>query len=490
MKKIAIAILFLMSIVGNCFGQACDVSVDGKSYCDFWVVNYGNISPPPSVSNFGEARVYFDLNDTELKCSFDGGAYQSCGGGGGTWGSITGTLSAQTDLQTAINNASAFSGWTDGGTNVYVTTSTDNVGIGTTEPGGKFVVSSTQATNLLTIEDNGPGDTTPFIVDSAGNVGISTLGTNGPLTFANGEYITNSTNGSIIMTPVGNPVNNNSLNIDLGSSWQYGVTFSVTGNGTLTRWTTPFLHGDDASAFWGGQSDLYMRFDTGANDWLFLNLKNESYTGRQGSGYFAIGDANSSPDNNINTYAFWPTLALTGNSTWANRMQMWHDTYNGYIEPVTGGVNIVNGGSLGTEKVTNGTFTGAATSWTLGTGWAYSANTVTKNADGTGTLSQTSAAMATALVPGETYALTFTVSSLTVGSFVPSVGGQTLQTIYFRSTTGSGTFTQYFVATSTADLVFTPTNTSRFTLDTISVKKITGGDLYFQGKVCIGAGKT
>src|SRR3989338_3444985 len=187
MKKIAIAILFLMSIVGNCFGQACDVSVDGKSYCDFWVVNYGNISPPPSVSNFGEARVYFDLNDTELKCSFDGGAYQSCGGGGGTWGSITGTLSAQTDLQTAINNASAFSGWTDGGTNVYVTTSTDNVGIGTTQPGGKFVVSSTQATNLFMVEDNGAGDTTPFVVNSGGNVGIGSISPSSALDVGTGR---------------------------------------------------------------------------------------------------------------------------------------------------------------------------------------------------------------------------------------------------------------------------------------------------------------
>jgi len=41
--------------------------------------------------------------DTSEKGVFDGAVWQwspIAGGGGGTWGSITGTLSAQTDLQT------------------------------------------------------------------------------------------------------------------------------------------------------------------------------------------------------------------------------------------------------------------------------------------------------------------------------------------------------------------------------------------------------
>jgi hypothetical protein len=135
-------------------------------------------------------------------------------------------------------------------------------------------------------------------------------------------------------------------------------------------------------------------------------------------------------------------------------------------------------GSLGSEKITNGTFTGSASSWTLGTGWAYSSNTVQKNANGTGTLSQTSAAMATALVPYEIYQLQYTISSWTVGTVTPSIAGVTLAAV-----SGNQTYTEYFTALSTADLVFTPTNTSRFTIDTISLKKVTAGNLNVVGNI-------
>lgn len=107
--------------------------------------------------------------------------------------------------------------------------------------------------------------------------------------------------------------------------------------------------------------------------------------------------------------------------------------------------------------ITNGTFTGSATGWTLGTGWAYSSNTVLKNADGDGTLSQTLAIQA-----GSKYVLTYTVSARTVGSVTPSCGGVTLST---RS--ANGTYTEEFTAVSTADLVFTPTTTARFTIDNV-----------------------
>ncbi len=151
------------------------------------------------------------------------------------------------------------------------------------------------------------------------------------------------------------------------------------------------------------------------------------------------------------------TTGLTGDAVFSS--------YNIFASSITNGI--------GTEKLTNGTFTGNATSWTLGTGWAYSSNTVTKNADGTGTLSQTSAAMATAIVPGEVYQLTFTMSGSPIGTVTPSIAGVTLPA------TGSTNFTyiMLFRANSTADLVFTPTNTSRFTIDTISLKKLSNGDL-------------
>ncbi len=72
---------------------------------------------------------------------------------------------------TGITNAG---GWTDNGTTVNTTTDTDNVGVGTFAANALLDISSTAAQDLLRINDNGTGDTTPFIVDSTGNIGIGT----------------------------------------------------------------------------------------------------------------------------------------------------------------------------------------------------------------------------------------------------------------------------------------------------------------------------
>ncbi len=50
--------------------------------------------------------------------------------------------------------------------------------------------------------------------------------------------------------------------------------------------------------------------------------------------------------------------------------------------------------------------------------------------------------------------------------------------VTFKARFENATYTEVFRATSTADLTFTPTNTARFTLDNVSLKKITAGSLY------------
>ncbi|MCX6766644.1 MAG: tail fiber domain-containing protein, partial [Candidatus Moranbacteria bacterium] len=121
----------------------------------------------------------------------------------------------------------------------------------------------------------------------------------------------------------------------------------------------------------------------------------------------------------------------------------------------------------GTEKVTNGSFTGNASDWTLTAGWAYNSNNVWHNANGVTTMSQTPIG---GTVAGETYKVTYTVSGWTVGTVTPQVGG-----VNGVARGANGTYTDYIIATTTGNLIFTPTNTARFTIDDLSVTKVTNG---------------
>ncbi len=51
---------------------------------------------------------------------------------------------------------------------------TFNVGIGTTVPAALLNVASTDSKDLFRVDDNGGGDTTPFVIDQNGNIGIGT----------------------------------------------------------------------------------------------------------------------------------------------------------------------------------------------------------------------------------------------------------------------------------------------------------------------------
>jgi hypothetical protein len=133
----------------------------------------------------------------------------------GTWSPIyrlqvIGTLDATTITQGGVAIASGASGWTDGGTNVYQTTTTDVVGIGTTTPAASTTLEIVkQASNApLKISGSATGAGNFLMIDSAGNVGIGTNKT--------------TTMGLSVMTgPVGigtwtTQANPGSLNVDAG----------------------------------------------------------------------------------------------------------------------------------------------------------------------------------------------------------------------------------------------------------------------------------
>jgi hypothetical protein len=122
-----------------------------------------------------------------------------------------------------------------------------------------------------------------------------------------------------------------------------------------------------------------------------------------------------------------------------------------------------------TTVLSNGTFTGNATGWTLASGWAYSSNTVLHNGDGTGTLSED----AFASEVGVTYELSYTISALTVGSVTPTVGG-----VAGAAVSANGTYTERFTAVTVGGVLFTPTNTARFTIDSISCTPVSAKVTY------------
>ena len=122
--------------------------------------------------------------------------------------------------------------------------------------------------------------------------------------------------------------------------------------------------------------------------------------------------------------------------------------------------------ALGADIILNGGFASAA-SWTAPTGWSISGGVATHGSNGIGALVQSAGSGPT---PGTSYVLTFTVSGLTVGSVNPSMGGRT-----FTTRSANGTYTETFTATSSAQISFAPTNTSRFSIDNVSATPVTGG---------------
>jgi len=117
----------------------------------------------------------------------------------------------------------------------------------------------------------------------------------------------------------------------------------------------------------------------------------------------------------------------------------------------------------GVEKVTNGTFTGNATGWTLASGWAYSANTVIKNGAGSGALEQAVGAQ-----DDEIYLVTASITNWTAGTtLTPSIGGTDGTAI-----TGDASYSEYIITSNVGNLKFTPTTDVRCTIDGVSAKKV------------------
>jgi hypothetical protein len=132
--------------------------------------------------------------------------------------------------------------------------------------------------------------------------------------------------------------------------------------------------------------------------------------------------------------------------------------------------------TLGDELTANGTFTGNADGWTLGTNWAYGANNVVLTLDGAteGTLSQN-----ISVISGGLYLVEWvqTNSVANNGTIRPSVGSA--DGVYVCPTsTSAATMSQVITATATGTVALTfavtdATSSGTITIDSVTVKQLT-----------------
>lgn len=102
---------------------------------------------------------------------------------------------------TGVPAASGSGGWEDGGANVYLTATTDSVGIGTTGASGSLEIVKQGSAAPLMVSATATGDGNYFIVNSAGNVGVGTTKPSGILSVTGSttnifRIISNQTSGS------------------------------------------------------------------------------------------------------------------------------------------------------------------------------------------------------------------------------------------------------------------------------------------------------
>lgn len=113
------------------------------------------------------------------------------------------------------------------------------------------------------------------------------------------------------------------------------------------------------------------------------------------------------------------------------------------------------------EKITNGTFTGSATGWTLGTGWTYGSNKVTKTAGTPSDLEQD-----VTVTAGNRYLTTY-ILTRTAGTMTPRLGG-----VDGTARSVAGYYSEEIVATTTGNLKFQGDASFAGTVDGVTCREV------------------
>ena len=159
--------------------------------------------------------------------------------------------------------------------------------------------------------------------------------------------------------------------------------------------------------------------------------------------------------------------------TFINRLTVW-DTALGCADPAT----------LGSESLTNGALT-SGTSWTVTGDMALASNAATyTHASGVGTLNQASGTLAVAGVANRWYKFTYTISAPTAGCAANITTAFSSSALAVLDLT-TGTHNCWFKsAASPGNFVVNVTSTAGgFTIDTLALKEVQGGDVIANGNL-------
>lgn len=128
---------------------------------------------------------------------------------------------------------------------------------------------------------------------------------------------------------------------------------------------------------------------------------------------------------------------------------------------------IFDGTSLGPELITNGSFTGNATGWTLA-GFAYTGNEVTKVGGGGGGMQQ----FGIGLTVGKTYRVQFNITEYIQGVVTPYVSSYADADVG-SAVSGVGSYTQYITKAGASDeFLILATGSFEGNIDNVSVVEI------------------
>lgn len=299
---------------------------------------------------------------------------------------------------------------------------------------------------------SGDGGNEGILIDASGNVQMTAglrdtsgdLGTSGQILLSSGSGTNWVATSSLGLTASATPLTNNDVTPDFvfssGQIDEYCLTYEMTGD--TWEWQ---LCGSGGSSFATSSMDTSLKLanivtdETGTGALVFAGSPTLT-------GTVTAASANFSGNVGVGTTSSQAKLAIDNTVT-----------------------------SFGAELVTNGTFTGSATGWTLGDCAAYSSNSViityTACSDPTINTDFTTTA-------GEFYHLTFTLSSVVNEQiyFYFYENGESVEYGPFGAGTHTISFATDYTGTETVEFDIWNYNAGgSLTIDNISVRQISSG---------------